>query len=163
MDNKTYAVVDLETTGHSPVKGDRIIQLAIVFITNGEIGDKYVRFVNPGQKIPAFIRQLTGIADEDVVDAPYFEDIAEEVARLLEGTVFIAHNTDFDLSFLQSEFSRCGIRKWVGKKMDTVELAKIMYPSATSYRLQDIAEDLGIPLAAAHRADDDAAATAKLF
>ncbi|WP_318617370.1 ATP-dependent DNA helicase DinG [Sporosarcina sp. YIM B06819] len=163
MDNKTYAVVDLETTGHSPVKGDRIIQLAIVFITNGEIGDTYVRFVNPGQKIPAFIRQLTGIADEDVADAPYFEEIAEEVARLLEGTVFIAHNTDFDLSFLQSEFNRCGIRKWVGKKMDTVELSKIMYPSAASYRLQDIAEDLGISLASAHRADDDAAATAKLF
>lgn len=163
MDNKTYAVVDLETTGHSPVKGDRIIQLAIVFIKNGEIGDKYVRFVNPGQKIPPFIRQLTGIADEDVADAPYFEDIAEEVARLLEGTIFIAHNTDFDLSFLQSEFSRCGIRKWLGKKMDTVELSKIMYPSAGSYRLQDIAEDLDIPLASAHRADDDAVATAQLF
>lgn len=163
MDNKTYAVVDLETTGHSPVKGDRIIQLAIVFITNGEIGDKYVRFVNPGQKIPPFIRQLTGIADEEVADAPYFEDIADEVARLLEGTIFIAHNTDFDLSFLQSEFSRCGIRKWLGKKLDTVELSKIMYPSAASYRLQDIAEDLGIPLASAHRADDDAEATAQLF
>lgn len=163
MDNKTYAVVDLETTGHSPVKGDRIIQLAIVFIKNGEIGDKYVRFVNPGQKIPPFIRQLTAIADEDVEDAPYFEDIAEEVARLLEGTIFIAHNTDFDLSFLQSEFSRCGIRKWLGKKMDTVELSKIMYPSANSYRLQDIAEDLGIPLVSAHRADDDALATAQLF
>ncbi|WP_203246484.1 ATP-dependent DNA helicase DinG [Sporosarcina beigongshangi] len=163
MDNKTYAVVDLETTGHSPVKGDRIIQLAIVFIKDGEVGDKYVRFVNPGQKIPAFIRQLTGIIDEDVAEAPYFEEIAEEVASLLEGTVFIAHNTDFDLSFLQSEFSRCGIRKWVGKKIDTVELSKIMYPSAASYRLQDIAEDLGIPLASAHRADDDAEATAKLF
>ncbi|MFJ7933473.1 ATP-dependent DNA helicase DinG [Sporosarcina sp. NPDC096371] len=163
MDNKTYAVVDLETTGHSPTKGDRIIQLAIVFITNGIIGNKYVRFVNPGQKIPAFIRQLTAIADDDVADAPFFEEIAEEVADLLEGTVFIAHNTDFDLSFLQSEFSRCGIRKWVGKKIDTVELSKIMFPSAASYRLQDITEDLGIPLASAHRADDDAEATAKLF
>ena len=109
MNNKTYAVVDLETTGHSPAKGDRIIQIAIVFIKNGEIGEKYVRFVNPGQKIPAFIRQLTGISDEDVADAPYFEEIADEVAGLFEGTIFIAHNTDFDLSFLQNEFSemRC--------------------------------------------------------
>lgn len=163
MDNKTYAVVDLETTGHSPTKGDRIIQLAIVFIKNGEVGDKYVRFVNPGQEIPAFIRQLTTISDEDVKHAPYFEDIAAEVAALLEGTVFIAHNTDFDLSFLQSEFARCGIDKWIGKKIDTVELSKIMFPSSLSYRLQDIAEELGIPLASAHRADDDAEATAFLF
>ena len=78
MQNKTYAVVDLETTGHSPVKGDRMIQIAIVFIKNGEIGDKYVRFVNPGQKIPAFIRQLTAISDEDVKDAPYLRKLQQK-------------------------------------------------------------------------------------
>lgn len=163
MNNTTYAVVDLETTGHSPAKGDRIIQIAIVFIRDGEIAEKYVRFVNPGQVIPAFIRQLTAISDEDVADAPPFEEIAAEVAGLLEGTVFIAHNTDFDLSFLQSEFARCRVGKWSGKKIDTVELSKIVFPSAPSYRLQDIAEELGIPLASAHRADDDAKATAELF
>ena len=163
MHNKTYAVVDLETTGHSPAKGDRMIQIAIVFIKDGIIGEKYVRFVNPGQKIPAFIRQLTAISDEDVKDAPFFDEIAAEVATLLEGTVFIAHNTDFDLSFLQSEFARCGVGKWAGKKIDTVELSKILIPSAPSYRLQDITEELGIPLGSAHRADDDAEATAKLF
>lgn len=163
MQNKTYAVVDLETTGHSPAKGDRMIQIAIVFIKNGEIGEKYVRFVNPGQKIPTFIRQLTSISDADVKDAPFFDEIAAEVATLLEGAVFIAHNTDFDLSFLQSEFARCGIAKWTGKKIDTVELSKILIPSAPSYRLQDITEELGILLGSAHRADDDAEATAKLF
>ena len=67
---------------------------------------------------------------KDVADAPHFEEIAAEVAGLLEGTVFIAHNTDFDLSFLQNEFARCGVGKWFGKKIDTVELAKIIYPSA---------------------------------
>jgi len=163
MHNKTYAVVDLETTGHSPAKGDRMIQIAIVFIKEGKIGDKYVSFIDPGQKIPAFIRQLTGISDEDVKDAPLFEEIAAEVATLLEGTVFVAHNTDFDLSFLQSEFARCGIVMWTGKKIDTVELSKVLIPSAPSYRLQDITEELGIPLASAHRADEDAEATAKLF
>ncbi|CAM3055639.1 ATP-dependent DNA helicase DinG [Filibacter tadaridae] len=163
MDTKTYAVVDLETTGHSPVKGDRIIQIAIVFIKNGLIGEKYVRFVNPGQRIPAFIRQLTSISDEEVKDAPFFEEIADKVSNLLEDTVFIAHNTDFDLPFLQSEFARCGISKWTGKKIDTVEFSKIMFPTSASYRLQDITEELGIPLNAAHRADDDAEATAALF
>lgn len=163
MDTKTYAVVDLETTGHSSVKGDRIIQIAIILIENGKIGEKYVRFVNPGQKIPAFIRQLTNIDDQDVQDAPYFETIAAEVRNILEGTVFVAHNTDFDLPFLQSEFRRCQIAEWTGSQIDTVELAKIIFPSAPSYRLQDIAEELGIPLPSAHRADDDAEATSKLL
>ena len=163
MDTKTYAVVDLETTGHSSAKGDRIIQIAIVLIENGEIGEKYVRFVNPGKKIPTFIRQLTNIDDEDVKDAPYFEAIASEVRSLLEGTVFVAHNTDFDLPFLQNEFRRCQIDEWTGSQIDTVELAKIIFPSAPSYRLQDIAEELGIPLPSAHRADDDAEATSKLL
>lgn len=163
METKTYAVVDLETTGHSPANGDRIIQIAIVFIKNGEIGEKYVRFVNPGQKIPAFIRQLTNISDEEVKDAPFFEEIAEEVRNNLEGTVFVAHNTDFDLSFLQSEFKRCGLSKWSGMEIDTVELSKIIFPSSPSYRLQDIAEELDIALPSAHRADDDAKATSKLL
>lgn len=163
MDTKTYAVVDLETTGHSSAKGDRIIQIAIVLIKNGEIGEKYVRFVNPGRKIPAFIRQLTNIGDDDVKDAPYFEAIASEVRSFLEGTVFVAHNTDFDLPFLQSEFKRCQVSEWTGRQIDTVELSKIIFPSAPSYRLQDIAEELGIALPSAHRADDDAEATSKLL
>ena len=163
MDTKTYAVVDLETTGHSPVNGDRIIQIAIVFIENGEIGEKYVRFVNPGQKIPAFIRQLTNISDEDVENSPFFEEIATEVRDLLDGAIFVAHNTDFDLPFLQSEFARCGQSAWTGSQIDTVELAKIVFPSSPSYRLQDIAGELSIPLPSAHRADDDAEATSKLL
>lgn len=163
MKNKTYAVVDLETTGHSPANGDRIIQIAIVLVKNGEIGEKYDWFVNPGQDIPAFIKQLTNISDKEVENAPYFEDIAENVRNILEGTVFVAHNTDFDLSFLQSEFKRCGLSEWSGMEIDTVELSKIIYPSSPSYRLQDIAEELDIALPSAHRADDDAEATSKLL
>ncbi|MBB4823743.1 ATP-dependent DNA helicase DinG [Sporosarcina luteola] len=163
MTTHTYAVVDLETTGHSPARGDRIIQIAIVLIEDGKITRKYSRFVNPGRDIPMFIQQLTSISDEDVKDAPLFDDIASEVSALLEGKVFIAHNTDFDLSFLQSEFTRCRVNKWSGKKIDTVELAKILFPTSPSYRLQDISEELGISLPTAHRADDDALATAYLF
>ena len=78
MKTKTFAVVDLETTGHSSAKGDRIIQIAIVFIRNGEIAEKFVRFVNPGQKIPPFIRQLTNITDEDVENAPYLKKLQKK-------------------------------------------------------------------------------------
>ncbi|PIC62812.1 ATP-dependent helicase DinG [Sporosarcina sp. P13] len=160
MSTSKYAVVDLETTGHSPSKGDRIIQIAIVFIENNQITDTYMRYVHPERPIPPFIHQLTSIGDEDVADALPFEEIAEEVADLLTGCIFVAHNTDFDVSFLQKELARCGVSPWRGKKVDTVELAKIVYPSLPSYRLQDIAESLDIALHQAHRADDDAEATA---
>ncbi|MCM3637667.1 ATP-dependent DNA helicase DinG [Sporosarcina luteola] len=163
MDNRTYAVVDLETTGHSPSRGDRIIQIAIVFIENGTITRQYARFVNPEREIPPFIQQLTAITDKEVLSAPSFEEIAQDVSDMLQGTVFVAHNTDFDLSFLQSEFKRCNVAGWSGKKIDTVELSKILFPSSSSYRLQDLAEDLDIELPAAHRADDDAKATANLL
>ncbi|ARD49475.1 ATP-dependent DNA helicase DinG [Sporosarcina sp. P33] len=160
MSTSKYAVVDLETTGHSPSKGDRIIQIAIVFIENNKIIDTYMRYVHPQRSIPPFIHQLTSIGDEDVKNAPPFEEIAEEVADLLAGCIFVAHNTDFDVSFLQKELIRCGVSQWHGKKVDTVELAKIMYPTLPGYRLQDIADSLGISLFQAHRADDDAEATA---
>ncbi|PID25758.1 ATP-dependent DNA helicase DinG [Sporosarcina sp. P7] len=160
MSTSKYAVVDLETTGHSPLNGDRIIQIAIVFIENNKIIDTYMRYVHPKRPIPPFIHQLTSIGDEEVKDAAPFEKIAQEVADLLTGCIFVAHNTDFDVSFLQKELVRCGMSKWHGKTIDTVELAKIMYPTLPGFRLQDIAESLNISLKQAHRADDDAEATA---
>ncbi|PID02113.1 ATP-dependent helicase DinG [Sporosarcina sp. P2] len=160
MSTSKYAVVDLETTGHSPLNGDRIIQIAIVFIENNKIIDTYMRYVHPKRPIPSFIHQLTSIGDEEVKDAAPFEKIAQEVADLLTGCIFVAHNTDFDVSFLQKELVRCGMSKWHGKTIDTVELAKIMYPTLPGFRLQDIAESLNISLKQAHRADDDAEATA---
>ncbi|WP_040286708.1 ATP-dependent DNA helicase DinG [Sporosarcina koreensis] len=163
MEKLKFAVVDLETTGHSPEKGDRIIQIAIMFIENGILTDEYVRFVNPGQPIPVFIQELTGISDKEVEEAPEFREIALEVSELLSGWVFAAHNTNFDLPFLQKEFSRCGVPLWSGRQVDTVELAKIVFPTAVSYRLKELTEELGIPLPSAHRADDDAKATAQLL
>lgn len=163
MENLKFAVVDLETTGHSPEKGDRIIQIAIMFIEDGILTNEYVRFVNPGQKIPVFIQELTNITNKEVQNAPLFEEIAHEVRELLEGWIFAAHNTSFDVTFLQKEFKRCGIPEWKGKQIDTVEFSKIMFPSAMSYRLKELTEELEIDLSAAHRADDDAKATAELL
>ena len=163
MNTDKYVVVDIETTGHSPAKGDRIIQLAIVTIENGLIIDTYTEFINPERKIPMFIQDLTGISDEDVAHAQPFEAYAEIVSEKLQNAIFVAHNTNFDLPFLQKELQRSGQPKWHGLTMDTVELARLLYPTAISYKLQDITADLGIPLGSAHRADDDAYATAELF
>src|SRR5690606_26023550 len=89
MNSDKYVVVDIETTGHSPAKGDRIIQLAIVTIENGVITDTYTKFVNPERKIPMFIQDLTGITDEDVAHAEPFEAHAAEVFDKLEGAIFV--------------------------------------------------------------------------
>lgn len=163
MNTQRYVVVDIETTGHSPAKGDRIIQIAMVTIENDIIIDTYTEFIHPQKKIPVFIQDLTGISDADVKDALPFEAHAAKIFSMLEDAVFVAHNTNFDLPFLQAEFQRSGLPKWHGLTMDTVEMVRLMYPTAFSFKLQDIASVLDIPLENAHRADDDAVATAHLF
>ena len=163
IESQKYAIVDIETTGHSPANGDRMIQIAIVIMQDWNIIKKYTKFIHPGKPIPLFIQDLTNITDEDVKDAPPFEAVADYIYELLQDTVFVAHNTDFDLSFLQAEWKRAGLPKWQGKKIDTVELAKILFPMSLSYKLGDLANDLNIPLESAHRADDDALATAYLL
>lgn len=162
-ESQKYAIVDIETTGHSPASGDRMIQIAIVIMQDWQIIKKYTKFIHPGKPIPLFIQDLTNITDEHVKDALPFEAYAPYIYELLEDVIFVAHNTDFDLSFLQAEFKRAGLPKWHGKKIDTVELAKIIYPMSLSYKLADLAADLNIPLQSAHRADDDALATAMLL
>ncbi|WP_075617699.1 ATP-dependent DNA helicase DinG [Paenisporosarcina indica] len=163
MVSPTYAVVDIETTGHSPAKGDRMIQFAVVFVRDWEVQSTYTTFIQPGKKIPFFIQDLTNIADEDVRDAPIFEDVADEIFNMLENCIFVAHNINFDFSFIQAEFKRIGYPTWKCKKIDTVELSRLLFPTSFSYKLQDITLERGIQLANAHRADDDAYATAELL
>lgn len=163
MLSPTYAIVDIETTGHSPAKGDRMIQFAVVFVKDWKIQSTYTTFIQPGKKIPFFIQDLTNISDEDVEQAPIFEEVAGDVFDMLENCIFVAHNTNFDLSFVQAEFKRIGFPLWKGKKMDTVELSRLLFPTSFSYKLQDITLERGIEMTNAHRADDDAYATAELF
>lgn len=163
MESQKYAIVDLETTGHSSKNGDRIIQIAIVIMQDWQIQQQFTTFVHPGKPIPAHITDLTNITDDDVRDAMPFEAHADYVYELLQDCVFVAHNVDFDLPFLQQEFARIGIAKWQGRFIDTVELAKIVFPTAISFKLGDLAQDLHIPLHKAHRADEDALATAELL
>ncbi|QFF98730.1 ATP-dependent helicase DinG [Psychrobacillus glaciei] len=163
MENHKYAVVDIETTGHSSSSGDRIIQLAIVFINNYKVVHTFSTFINPEKSIPLFIQDLTKIKNEDVVNAPLFEEVGSEILDMLQDHIFVAHNIHFDLTFLQSELKRVGLPKLICKTMDTVEFTKLMFPNLYSYKLQDIASELQIDLQMAHRADDDALATAYLL
>jgi len=162
MFNK-YVVVDLETTGNLPKRGDRIIQFAAVVIENGVITEQYSSLINPQKPIPAFIEELTGINDEMVKDAPLFSEIAERVKTLLEDAYFVAHNVLFDLSFLQEELIQSGLEGFYGFVLDTVEMARILYPTADGYKLSDLAEKENLQHDRPHQADSDALVTAELF
>ncbi|WP_042475155.1 ATP-dependent DNA helicase DinG [Bacillus ndiopicus] len=163
MESQKYAIVDLETTGHSYVNGDRIIQIAIVIMKDWRIESTFTTFIHPEQSIPLFIQDLTNITNADVANAKPFKAYGQKIYDLLQDAIFVAHNADFDLAFLQAELRRIGLPAWRGKKVDTVELAKIIFPTALSYKLGDLAQELNIPLEQAHRADDDAKATAQLL
>ncbi|PLR72407.1 ATP-dependent DNA helicase DinG [Bacillus sp. UMB0728] len=162
MSNK-YVVVDLETTGNSAKKGDKIIQFAAVVMEGGKIIDQYSSLLNPGKEIPAFIEELTGLNDSMVSDAPVFAEIAPKVMELLEDAYFVAHNVLFDLSFLQEELLDAGFPGFYGPVIDTVELARTVLPCSDSYKLSDLSAKEGIMHDRPHQADSDAYATAKLL
>jgi ATP-dependent DNA helicase DinG len=161
--NKRFVVIDLETTGHSPKQGDKIIQLAAVIVENGRIVDRFSSFLNPGMPIPAFIEQLTNIDDDAVKDAPFFEKIAPRVLGLLGDAYFVAHNVSFDLSFLQAELNECGYGTLYNSTIDTVELARMLLPTAEGYKLGQLADALGIEHENPHQADSDAEVTAHVL
>ncbi|WLR56573.1 ATP-dependent DNA helicase DinG [Mesobacillus subterraneus] len=161
--SQKFVVVDLETTGNSPKKGDRIIQFGAVVIEDGKIVDRFSSLVNPLQEIPAFIEELTGISESMVKDAPLFEKIAPHVSDMLEDAYFVAHNVLFDLSFLQEELLKSGQESFYGPVIDTVEMARILYPTADSYKLTDLAAREGLHHDRPHQADSDAQVTAELL
>ncbi|MFC3038906.1 ATP-dependent DNA helicase DinG [Virgibacillus xinjiangensis] len=158
-----YVVIDLETTGHSPQKGDKIIEVGIAVIEGDEITDHFATLLNPNQSIPPFISGLTGINDEDVLDAPSFEERAEDIAAMFEDAYLIAHNVPFDLGFLNAELVRVGRQPLKNPVVDTVELARILYPLAPGYKLGQLAEYLELSHDDPHRALSDAHVTAEIF
>lgn len=162
MINQKFAVVDLETTGNNKIK-DSIIQLSIVFINNRQIVDQYSTFLSDNTDLSVFIQELTNIDESMLRGAPAFKDLAPEIYEKLQNHVFVAHNVDFDLAFLQNHFSECHLNYSPDLTIDTVELSKIFLPAENSFQLAEITSTIGINLSNAHRADEDAYATAELF
>lgn len=162
MLNKTFAVVDLETTGNH-LKKDKIIQLSIVFVRNFKIIDQYNTFLSDDINVSPFIRELTNISSDMLVGAPKFSDVAENILKSLENTVFVAHNVDFDLNFLKTAFKAVGLSYNPASTLDTVELVRIFMPTVSGYQLHLVAAHLDIELSQAHRADEDAYATAEVL
>lgn len=156
-----YAIVDIETTGgHASANG--ITEIAIVIHDGNEIVSRYETLVNPKAPIPVYIRGLTGITDEMVAAAPEFGAIAATVFELLEGKIFVAHNVNFDYSFLKYHLSLHGYELKT-RKLCTVRLGRNILPGLPSYSLGKLCRSLEIPILNRHRAGGDADATACLF
>ncbi|QHT60572.1 ATP-dependent DNA helicase DinG [Paenibacillus lycopersici] len=157
-----YAVLDLETTGHGA--GDEIIQVGLVLMDEDmKVVRTYSSFVKPTIPIPAFITGLTGIDDSMTADAPELEEVLLEVVPLLSDSVLVAHNVGFDAGFLNAALDRCGYVSFDGRRLDTIGLLRILYPTLTTYQLGAVTEVFGIAHDRHHQADSDAMATAELF
>ncbi len=161
MKNREYAIVDIETTGGN-ASGSRITEIAIVVHDGTRVTDRFETLVNPEKEIPLPIFALTGINNEMVRDAPIFDDIAEKVAQLLTDRIFVAHNVNFDYSFVRHQLEASGL-KWTARKLCTVRAARKIKPGLVSYSLGNLCRSLDIPLQNRHRAGGDADATAILF
>ncbi len=161
MKNREYAIVDIETTGGN-ASGSCITEIAIVIHDGARVTDRFETLVNPEKEIPLPIFALTGINNEMVRDAPIFDDIAEKVAQLLTDRIFVAHNVNFDYSFVRHQLEASGL-KWTAKKLCTVRAARKIKPGFVSYSLGNLCRSLDIPLQNRHRAGGDADATAILF
>lgn len=156
-----FAVVDLETTGGTPENG-RVTEIGIVLLDDFEVVGTYQTLLDPGMPIQPFVQKLTGITDEMINGQPQFSAVAEEVAELLKGRIFVAHNVQFDSKFLRAELRRCCI-KMDPPRLCTVKLTRRFFPGLPSYSLHNLIMSLELPDFNHHRALADAMAAAELL
>ena len=157
----TYVVFDIETTGFS-AKSDRIIEIGAVKVEKGKITDRFSTFVNPEIPIPFRIEKLTSINDSMVIDAPKIEEVLPKFMEFCKGAVMVAHNADFDMSFISANCERQGL-DCDFTIVDTVAMSRYLIIGLGRYKLDNVAKALGIVLEHHHRAVDDAECTALIF
>ena len=157
----TYCVLDLETTGFSATT-EKITEVGIMKVKDGEVIDQFACFVNPEKHIPARVSEVTNITDDMVKDAETIEKVFPKILKFIEGSVLVAHNAPFDIGFLKQNAKVLGY-EFDFTYIDTLSLAKDLFPDYKKYKLGKIAENLGIKVEVAHRALDDVDTTVKVF
>lgn len=162
LDEVTFAVVDVETTGLNPHFGDRVCEIALLQCQGGMEISRFHSLVNPQRPISPGAFAVNRIEDEDLIDAPVFADIAARILHVLGGSVIVAHNAPFDLGFLESEFDICRLPFVDNPVVDTLALSRFCY-SFPSHSLPNVAYYLGIDTLREHRALADAITTKQLL
>ena len=157
----TYCVLDLETTGLS-FRTEKITEVGIMKIKNGEVLDEFSCFVNPEKPIPQRVVEVTNITDDMVKDAETIDKVFPKILEFVGDSVLVAHNADFDIGFLKYNAKQLGY-SLENTYIDTLRLSKDLFPDFKKYKLGIIAENLGIKVEVAHRALDDVDTTVKVF
>ena len=157
----TYCVLDLETTGLS-AKTEKITEIGIMKIKDGKVLEEFCEFVNPEKPIPQRVQEITNITDDMVKDAPTIEEMFPKVLEFIKGTVLVAHNATFDIGFLKTVAKDLGY-EFDYTYVDTLPLARKLYPELKKHKLGKIAEHLKIKVEVAHRALDDVDTTVKVL
>lgn len=158
-----YAVVDVEATGGSAHRGDRITEIAVVEVRDGVATTMFDTLVNPERAIPPWVSRLTNISWEMVKDAPTFREVCDQLLGVLDGRVFVAHNANFDWRFLSREIERVTGRRLEGRKLCTVKLARKLLPQLRRRSLDYVSMHYGVEITRRHRAGGDALATAQVL
>ncbi len=157
----TYCVLDLETTGFS-FRTEKITEVGIMKVKNGEVIDEFSCFVNPEKPIPQRVIEVTHITDDMVRNAETIETVMPKIIEFVGDSVLVAHNADFDIGFLKYNAKELGLTL-DNTYLDTLRLAKELFPEYKKYKLGIIAENLGIKVEVAHRALDDVDTTVKVL
>lgn len=162
LEDDTYVVFDVETTGLSAVY-DTIIELAAVKVVNGEIKERFERFANPHHPLSSTTTELTGITDDMVKDAPEVSEVIRDFKEFIGDSILVAHNASFDMGFFYEASKRAELHDKSYPVIDTLELARFLYPELRNHRLNTLAKKFDIELTQHHRAIYDTEATAYLF
>ncbi len=162
MGIKPLVFIDIETTGLSPRSGGRVLEVGALRVENNTVVQHYKQLVHPQTYVPSFITRMTGIKNQDIIDAPAFSHIATDLEELCHDAIFVAHNVNFDYSFIQHEFATLG-KKFSKDRLCTVRLSRLLFPNERSHKLDSIIERHGFNVANRHRAYDDAEILYKFY
>ncbi|MDE1192284.1 MAG: 3'-5' exonuclease [Arachidicoccus sp.] len=156
-----YAIIDIETTG-SPVEKNGITDIAIIHYNGEKTEKKYETLINPHVAIPQYVEKLTGITNEMVAKAPDFNEVAGEIFEMLDGKIFVAHNADFDYSYVQHFLRNAGY-DYSADVLCTLNLSRKAFPNIQKHGLENLCKELDITNSSRHRAMGDAYATTQIL
>jgi DNA polymerase III epsilon subunit family exonuclease len=157
------SAIDFETTGLDPNTDAEICEVGVAIIKERRIVDEYSSFVRIVGEMPFEAYQVHGISDEDLEDAPSLKTVMDEFLEITKNSIFIAHNRDFDLSFLNIALTKIGCNEIDKPFLDLLEITRKLLPDLENYKLITIANSLKIDVSGLHRALGDARTTAEVF
>jgi DNA polymerase III epsilon subunit len=157
-----FVVIDVETTGLKP-DGDRVCEVGAIRMVAGKETGRFHSLVHPGMPMPPDAQKTHGISDEMLKDAPAFGAIAQELRKFMSASVLVAQNAEFDVSFLNAEFSRAGMAKLAMPALDTILLARKVRPGLPSYNLDSLARQFQLKFNDRHRSIGDCEVTGGVF